>query len=138
MAKNVLAPLGITAAASTTDAEIRKKTHDSGTKTLIISSKEMNDITKIVQALEDFNILLEGVTKTMLLGTLGVTSLRDMLSGKEMLRGDYENEEGKKILIAGYRNKKSWIKNFHFNHQKVSKYHEHDSRLCLYIVLRFF
>ena len=31
--------------------------------TLIISSEEMNDIMKIIQALEDFNILIKGVTK---------------------------------------------------------------------------
>ena len=37
----------------------------SGTKNLIISNKEMNDIIKIVQALEDSNILLNGVTKTI-------------------------------------------------------------------------
>ena len=53
LAKNVLAPLGITAAPSAIDAGIRKKIHGSGTTTLIISNKEMNDITKTVQALED-------------------------------------------------------------------------------------
>ena len=37
----------------------------SGTATLIISNKEMNFIMKIVQALEDSNILLNGVTKTI-------------------------------------------------------------------------
>ena len=42
-----------------------KKIHGSGTTTLIISNEEMNDIMKIVQALEDFNILLKGVTKTI-------------------------------------------------------------------------
>ena len=31
---------------------------------LIISNEEMNDIMKIVQALEDSNILLKGVSKT--------------------------------------------------------------------------
>ena len=65
LAKNVLAPLGITAAASTIDAGIQKKIHGSGTTTLIISNEEMNDIMKIVQALEDSNILLKGVTKTI-------------------------------------------------------------------------
>ena len=65
LAKNVLAPLGITAAASAIDARIRKKIHGSWTATLIISNKEMNDIMKIVQALEDSNILLKGVTKTI-------------------------------------------------------------------------
>ena len=58
LAKNILAPLGITAAASAIDAGIQKKIHGSGTTTLIISNKEMNDIMKIVQALEDSNILL--------------------------------------------------------------------------------
>ena len=63
LAKNILAPLGITAAASAIDAGIQKKIHGSGTTTLIISNEEMNDIMKIVQALEDSNILLKGVTK---------------------------------------------------------------------------
>ena len=54
----------------------------------------MNDIMKIVQALEDSNILLEGVTKTienetkkqkggflsMLLGTLGTSLLGNLLA----------------------------------------------------------
>ena len=43
----------------------KKKKHGSGTTTLIISKEEMNDIMKIVQALEDSNILLKGVTKTI-------------------------------------------------------------------------
>ena len=65
LAKNVLAPLGITAAASAIDAGIQKKIHGSGTTTLIISNEEMNDIMKIVQALEDSNILLKEVTETI-------------------------------------------------------------------------
>ena len=65
LAKNVLAPLGITAAASAIDAGIQKKIHGSGTTTLIISNEEMNDIMKIIQALEDSDILLKGVTKTI-------------------------------------------------------------------------
>ena len=69
LAKNILAPLGITAAASTIDAGIQKEIHDSGTTTLIISNEEMNVIIKIVQALEDYNILLKGVTKTIKNGT---------------------------------------------------------------------
>ena len=92
LAKNVLAPLGITAAASALDAGMQKKTV-SGTTTLIISNEEMNDIIEIVQALEDSNILLKGVTKTikdetkeqkggflsMLLGTLGASLLGNLL-----------------------------------------------------------
>ena len=58
-------PLEIIAAASAIDAGIQKKIHFSGTTTLIISNEEMNDIMKIVQALEDSNILLKGVTKTI-------------------------------------------------------------------------
>ena len=69
LAKNILAPLGITAAASTIDAGIQKEIHDSGTTTLLISNEEMNVIIKIVQALEDYNILLKGVTKTIKNGT---------------------------------------------------------------------
>ena len=65
LAKNVLAPLGITAAASAIDAGIQKKIHGSGTTTWIISNEEMDDIMKIVHALEDSNILLKGVTKTI-------------------------------------------------------------------------
>ena len=50
LAKNVLAPLEITSAASAIDAGIQKKIHGSGT-TLVISNKEMNDIMDIIQAL---------------------------------------------------------------------------------------
>ena len=59
LAKHVLSPLGITAAASAIDAGIQKKIHGSGTTTLIISNKKMNDIIKIAQALEDSNILFK-------------------------------------------------------------------------------
>ena len=65
LAKNILAPLGITAATSVIDEGIQKKIHGSGTTTLITSNKEMNDIMKIVQVLEDSNISLKGVTKTI-------------------------------------------------------------------------
>ena len=100
LAKNVLAPLGITAAASVLNAGIQKKINGSGTTTLVISNEEMNDIMKIVQALEDSNILLKGVTKTiknetkeqkggflsMLLGTLGASLLGNLLAGKGIAR----------------------------------------------------
>ena len=65
LAKNVLAPLGITAVASAIDAGIQKKIHGSGTATLIISNEEMNQKVKFIQTLEDSNILLKGVTKTI-------------------------------------------------------------------------
>ena len=65
LAKNVLAPFGITPAASAIDAGIQKKIHGSGTTTLTISNEEMNDIMKIVKAFKDSNILLKEVTKTI-------------------------------------------------------------------------
>ena len=116
LAKHVLAPLGIIAAASAIDAGIQKKIQGSGTTTLIISNKEMNDFLKIVQALEDSNIFLKGVTKTnknetkeqkgrflsMLLGTLGARLLENLLSGKGIVRVGSENKKG--IVAAGYGN----------------------------------
>ena len=119
LAENILAPLGITATASAIDTGIQNKRHGSGTTTLIISKEEMNDIMKIVQALEDSNILLKGVTKTiknqtkeqkggflcMLLGTLGASLLGNLLSEKEIVRTCNGNKKGKGIVTAGYENK---------------------------------
>ena len=65
LAKSVLIPLRLTAAASAADAGIHKKMLGSESTTLIVSNEEMNDIMRIVQALEDSNILLKGVTKTI-------------------------------------------------------------------------
>ena len=65
LAKNILAPLEITTAAWAIDAGIQKKMHCSGTTALMISNKKMNDIMKMVQSLEDSNILLKGVTRTI-------------------------------------------------------------------------
>ena len=48
--------------------ELKKKTkkkHGSGATILIISNEKMNDIMKNVQALEDSNVLLKGVTKQL-------------------------------------------------------------------------
>ena len=66
--KSVIKPLGflgLTAASLAIDAGVQKKIYGSGTTTLVISNEEMNDIMKIVQALEDSNILLKEVTKTI-------------------------------------------------------------------------
>ena len=115
LAKNVLAPLGITAAASAIDTGTRKKKHGSGTITLIISNEEINDIMKIGQALKDSNILLKGVTETiknetkkqkgrflsMLLGTLGASLLRNLLARKGIVRAGSGNKKGKGIVRAG-------------------------------------
>ena len=70
--KSVIRPLGLlvlTAASSEIDAGVQKKICGSGTTTLVISSEAMNDIMKIVQALENSGILLKGVTKTIKNGT---------------------------------------------------------------------
>ena len=79
----------------------------------------MIEIMKIVQVLEDSNILLRGVTKTienetkgqkgrflsMLLGTLGASLFGNLLSGKEIVRVGSGNEKEKGIVRAGYGNK---------------------------------
>ena len=75
----------------------------------------MNDIMKIVQALEYSNILLKGVTKTiknetkeqeggflsMLLGTLGAILLGNLLAGIGIVRAGSGNKKGKGIIRAG-------------------------------------
>ena len=58
LAKNVLAPLGLTAAMSAIDGSIQKKIHGSGATKgagikLIIEQEDMNDIIKIIEALEN-------------------------------------------------------------------------------------
>ena len=91
----------------------------------------MNDIMKIIQALEDSDILLKWVTKTiknetkdqkwgflsMLLGTLGATLLGSLLTGKGISRAVFghplssilKNKKGKEIVRAGTgNNKKEW------------------------------
>ena len=95
IAKNVLAPLGVTAVKSAIDGSIKKKMLGSGTTTLIISNDEMNDIIKIVKSLEDSGVLVKDISETiqheakeqkggflsMLLGTLSASLLGDLLSG---------------------------------------------------------
>ena len=101
LAKNVLTPLGLTAAMSAIDGGIQKKIRGDGIK-LIIEQEDMNDIIKIIEALENSGILLKGATKTienetkeqrggslsMLLGTLGASLLGNLLSGKGLARAD--------------------------------------------------
>ena len=118
LAKNVLAPLGISAAMSAIDGSIKKKMLGSGVTNLIISNDEMNDILKIVKSLENSGLLLKGVSETiqheakeqrggflsMLLGTLGGSLLGDILSkglsGKGVLRA------GEGTIRAGYGSKR--------------------------------
>ena len=114
LAKNVIAPLGLTAAMSAIDGSIQNKIHGSGVK-LIIEQEDMDDIIKIMEALENSGILLKGVTKTienetkekrggflsMLLGTLGASLLGNLLTGKGMMGA------GEGIVRAGEGAKKN-------------------------------
>ena len=111
LGNNALAPLGITVAASATDEGIQKKMHGSGTTTLMISNEEMNDIMKIVQFLEDSNILPKAVTKTlknetkeqkggflsMLLDTSGASLLGNILARKGIVKAGSGNKKGKEF-----------------------------------------
>ena len=108
LAKNVLAPLGLTDVMSAIDGSIQKKIHGSGATKgarvkLISEQEDMNDIMKIIKALENSGILLKGESKaiknetkeqkgaflSMLLGTLGASLLGNLLTG------------GKGIMRAG-------------------------------------
>ena len=87
LAKSVLIPLWLTAAASEADAGIHKKILGSGNTTLIISNNEVNDIIKTIKSLEDSGLLIKRISETvqnevkeqkgellsMLLGTLGAS-----------------------------------------------------------------
>ena len=108
LAKSILIPLGLTAGASATDAAIHKKLSKSSASprdlvshtTLINSNEEMNDILKIVKSLEESDLLIKSVNKTIknkaedqkggflviLLGTLGPSLLGNLLTGKGRIR----------------------------------------------------
>ena len=90
-----------------------------GTTKLIIENEDMNDIMKIIEALENPGILLKGVSKTienetkeqkgaflsMLLGTLGASLLGNLLTGgKGIVRA------GEGIVRAGAGAKKKEAK----------------------------
>ena len=115
LVKNVLAPLGLTAAMSAIDRSIQKEIHGSGIK-LIIEEEDMQDIIKIIKELENSDILLKEVSKgieneikeqrggllSMLLGTLGASLLGNLLTGKGIMTAS----EGKGIVTAGEGSKK--------------------------------
>ena len=135
LAKSVLIPLGLTAAASAADAGIHKKLLGSGRRhsssfashnmtTLIISNNEIEDIIKIVKSLEDSSLLSKGITVivqnevkeqkggflNMLLGTLGASLLGNPLTGWGVNRegkgkGISRTDEG--VLRADYGSRSS-------------------------------
>ena len=114
--KSVIKPLGmlgLTAAASATDAAINKKILGSANHTtLIISNDDMQDLLKIVKSLGDSGILLDGITETvkndvkeqkggflsMFLGTLGACLLGDLLTKNLSGRGEQEKEQLKLVM----------------------------------------
>ena len=124
--KNVVASLGLSAAMSGIDGAIQKKIHGYGT-TVIFSNEEINDLMKIIQAFEDKDILLKGVTKTvkndinnqkggafgMLLGALGVSLLGDLLSGRGVFRS-----------VHGLHRTGEEIKKKHINFTKTTSFNK--------------
>ena len=65
LAKSVLIPLGLTAAASAADPGMHKKILGSGNTTWIISNNEIEDLIKIVKSLENSGLLLKWVTESV-------------------------------------------------------------------------
>ena len=108
--KSVITPLAKSVLILAADAGIHKKILGSGnTATLIILNKDMDDLIKIVKSLEGSGLLLKGVAESvqneikeqkdgfvsMLLGTLGASLLRNLLTDKGV------NKKGKGIQRAG-------------------------------------
>ena len=116
LAKSVSIPLGVTTAASATDAAIHKKMFGSRRPpwditsyhsnlasrmtTLIISNDEKNDIMKIIRSLEGSRLLIKDVSEIIeneakeqkggffstLLGALGASLLGNLLTGKGTIK----------------------------------------------------
>ena len=100
--------LGLAAASSAIDAGIQKKIYGSGSKTLLISNDDIQDVLKIVKSLEDPGLLLKGVTRTihndiseqkggflsMLMGILGASLLGNLLTKNLSGKGTVRAGEG--------------------------------------------
>ena len=115
LAECVLILLGLTAAASATDAAIHKKMLESGLTTLIISKEQMEDIKKIVK---DSGLLIKSLSEpikngaklqkggflSMSLGTLGASWFGNLLTGKVAIatnQGQGTIRAGKGTMRAG-------------------------------------
>ena len=113
LAKSILIPLGLTAAAAATDAVIQNKI-GSGTTALIISNEEIGNIMKIVKSLRGSGLLIKDVSGTikseakeqkggflgMLLGTLSASMLGNMLAGKLKIPGTGAIRAGEGVTRA--------------------------------------
>ena len=111
LAKSVLVPLGLTAAASAIDAAIHKKMFGSDMTILIISNEKINDIIKIVTSLEESGLLIKDVNETIkneskkvkgvflstLLGTSGASLKGNLLTGKKVMA----TSQGRGTIRAG-------------------------------------
>ena len=99
LAKSILIPLGLEAAAPATDASFQKKIYGPGMTTLIILNEEMDDILKIVQYPKEVGLSLKLINWTIenkakkkqkhvflviFLGTLATNLLANILEGKEV------------------------------------------------------
>ena len=112
VAKSVLILLGLTVAASATDAAIQKKIFRLGMTRLIISIEEMDDIIKIVKSLEESDLLIKGISETIkneakeqkcgflriCLGILSAVLLENLLTGKGVKRSYIP---GQGVMSAG-------------------------------------
>ena len=101
----------------------------------------MNDIMKIVQALENSNILLKKVTKTienesrnqkgvflrLLLGTLASSLLSGMLTGKCIVRKGYGSKKGERTKRSGEVIKnKAVMPPHHLTKFEIEEYYENE------------
>ena len=100
LTKRNLLPLELAAAASVTDAAIKKKILGSQT-TLVFSNEEMGGIIKIMKFLEDADLLMKGISETvenevkeqkggflcMLAATSGASLLGNLLRGGDSVIG---------------------------------------------------
>ena len=122
LAKNVLMPLGVTAAASAMDAGIQKKIRGFGNSvTLVMSNQELNDILQVIKGLEHQRMLVKGLSEavedeakeqkggflSMLLGTLGASLLGNLMSsgnGYQRAGASYQRAgEGYQRAGEGYK-----------------------------------
>ena len=135
---------------SAIDGSIQKKINGSGVK-LIIEQEDMNDIMKIIEALENSGILLKGVSKTiknetkeqsggflsMLLGTLGASLLGNLLTGaKGIVRAGegsvVSRTKGDGIVRVGEGSKKKKLNSLlpfhHLTNIEINEYYKNEPR----------
>ena len=109
LVKSLLIPLVLSSGMSAVDAAIQKKVYGSVTTALIISNKEMEDVMKIVNSLEEPGLLIKRISETIknkvkkqrsgllsiLLRTLVASMLGSTLAGKGVIRA------GEGVIRAG-------------------------------------